>query len=452
VTLWYLTAALLLLVANGFFVGAEFALTAARRSRLEELAAQGDGASRTALLCIKELSFSLAGAQLGITIASLLLGFIAEPAVAVLFEDFLGPLGLSETVLHSISFALALIVVVFLHMVVGEMAPKNMVIARPDESARLLAPPFRLFVNLLRPFIRALNSISNLTLRLFGVEPQDELAESHSAEDISALITESAREGLLGQVEHRLLSGAIGFGDKDAADVMVPRTEVDAVAADSTPADVERVVLESGHSRLPVFASDIDHVLGFIHAKDLLRVDDSGRDKALDRNLIRPMLVVPESRRLHALLFDMRRERRHFAVVIDEHGGTSGIVTIEDLLEELVGEIQDESDAAELGIEYLSDRRFLVPGSLRIDEVADYVGVELPEGDYETVAGFVIDRLGRIPRRRDSVRHDGWRLRVRSMHRRRVVQVLIEPEAEEQAVEGPDSRGPESTREGSLGR
>ena len=451
-TLWYLTAALLLLVANGFFVGAEFALTAARRSRLEELAAQGDGASRTALMCIKELSFSLAGAQLGITIASLLLGFIAEPAVAVLFEDALGPLELSETVLHSISFALALIVVVFLHMVVGEMAPKNMVIARPDESARLLAPPFRLFVNLLRPFIRALNSISNLTLRLFGVEPQDELAESHSAEDISALITESAREGLLGQVEHRLLSGAIGFGDKDAADVMVPRTEVDAVAADSTPADVERVVLESGHSRLPVFASDIDHVLGFIHAKDLLRVVDSERDKALDRNLIRPMLVVPESRRLHALLFDMRRERRHFAVVIDEHGGTSGIVTIEDLLEELVGEIQDESDAAELGIEYLSDRRFLVPGSLRIDEVADYVGVELPEGDYETVAGFVIDRLGRIPRRRDSVRHDGWRLRVRSMHRRRVVQVLIEPEAEEQAVEGPDSRGPESSREGSLGR
>jgi CBS domain containing-hemolysin-like protein len=452
VTLWYLTAALLLLVANGFFVGAEFALTAARRSRLEELAAQGDGASRTALLCIKELSFSLAGAQLGITIASLLLGFIAEPAVAVLIEDALGPLGLSETVLHSISFALALIVVVFLHMVVGEMAPKNMVIAQPDASARLLAPPFRLFINLLRPFIRALNSISNLTLRLFGVEPQDELAESHSAEDISALISESAREGLLGQVEHRLLSGAIGFGDKDAADVMVPRTEVDAVAADSTPADVERVVLESGHSRLPVFASDIDHVLGFIHAKDLLRVDDSGRDKALARNLIRPMLVVPESRRLHALLFDMRRERRHFAVVIDEHGGTSGIVTIEDLLEELVGEIQDESDAAELGIEYLSDRRFLVPGSLRIDEVADYVGVELPEGDYETVAGFVIDRLGRIPRRRDSVRHDGWRLRVRSMHRRRVVQVLIEPEAEEQAVEGPDSGGPESTREGSLGR
>ena len=451
-TLWYLTAALLLLVANGFFVGAEFALTAARRSRLEDLAARGDGASRTALLCIKELSFSLAGAQLGITIASLLLGFIAEPAVAVLIEAALGPLGLSETLLHSISFAVALVIVVFLHMVVGEMAPKNMVIARPDESARFLAPSFRLFVNLFRPFIRVLNSISNLILRLFGVEPQDELAEGHSTEDISALIAESAREGLLGQVEHRLLSGAIGFGDKDAADVMVPRTEVDAVAADSTPADVERVVLESGHSRLPVFASDIDHVLGFIHAKDLLRVDASKRDKALDRSVIRPMLVVPESRRLHALLFDMRRERRHFALVIDEHGGTSGIVTIEDLLEELVGEIQDESDAAELGIEYLSDRRFLVPGSLRIDEVADYVGVELPEGDYETVAGFVIDRLGRIPRRRDSVRHDGWRLRVRSMHRRRVVQVLIEPDAERQAVEGADSGGPESAREGSLGR
>ncbi|MDQ3661428.1 MAG: hemolysin family protein [Actinomycetota bacterium] len=429
-TLWYLVAAALLLVANGFFVGAEFALTAARRSRLEDLAANGDGASRTALLCIKELSLSLAGAQLGITIASLLLGFIAEPSVAVLIEDALHPLGLSETVLHSISFSIALVVVVFLHMVVGEMAPKNMVIARPDESARLLAPSFRIFVNLFRPFIRALNAIANGILRLCGVEPQDELGESHSAEDISSLISESAREGLLGQVEHRLLSGAIGFGDKDAVDVMVPRTEVNALPAESTPADAERVMLETGHSRLPVFASDIDHVLGFVHAKDLLRVDVAARDDVLERRLIRPMLVVPESRRLHALLFDMRRERRHFALVIDEHGGTSGIVTIEDLLEELVGEIRDEYDASELGIEQLSDHRFVVPGSLRIDEVADYVGLELPEGDYETVAGFVIDRLGRIPRRRDSVRHTGWRLRVRSMQRRRVVQVLIEPATE----------------------
>lgn len=439
-TLWYLMAAVLLLIANGFFVGAEFALTAARRSRLEEMAAKGDGASRTALLCIKELSFSLAGAQLGITIASLLLGFIAEPSVAVLIEDALHPLGLSETALHSVAFAIALVIVVFLHMVVGEMAPKNMVIAHPDQSARLLAPSFRLFVNLFRPFIRALNAVANGILRLFGVEPQDELEESHSAADISALISDSAREGLLGQIEHRLLSGAIGFGDKDAADVMVPRTEVNAVAAQSTPADVERMVLQTGHSRLPVFASDIDHILGFVHAKDLLRVDGSARDDVLERGLIRAMLVIPESRRLHALLFDMRRERRHFALVIDEHGGTSGIVTIEDLLEELVGEIRDEYDAAELGIEQLSENRYVVPGSLRIDEVADYVGLQLPEGDYETVAGFVIDRLGRIPKRRDSVRHNEWRLRVRSMQRRRVVRVLIEPATETEDAE-PEGAG-----------
>jgi len=439
-TLWYLMAAVLLLIANGFFVGAEFALTAARRSRLEEMAAKGDGASRTALLCIKELSFSLAGAQLGITIASLLLGFIAEPSVAVLIEDALHPLGLSETALHSVAFAIALVIVVFLHMVVGEMAPKNMVIAHPDQSARLLAPSFRLFVTLFRPVIRALNAVANGILRLFGVEPQDELEESHSAADISALISDSAREGLLGQIEHRLLSGAIGFGDKDAADVMVPRTEVNAVAAQSTPADVERMVLQTGHSRLPVFASDIDHILGFVHAKDLLRVDGSARDDVLERGLIRAMLVIPESRRLHALLFDMRRERRHFALVIDEHGGTSGIVTIEDLLEELVGEIRDEYDASELGIEQLSDNRYVVPGSLRIDEVADYVGLQLPEGDYETVAGFVIDRLGRIPKRRDSVRHNEWRLRVRSMQRRRVVRVLIEPATETEEAE-PEGAG-----------
>jgi len=221
---------------------------------------------------------------------------------------------------------------------------------------------------------------------------------------------------------------------------MVPRTEVNAVAAQSTPADVERMVLQTGHSRLPVFASDIDHILGFVHAKDLLRVDGSARDDVLERGLIRAMLVIPESRRLHALLFDMRRERRHFALVIDEHGGTSGIVTIEDLLEELVGEIRDEYDASELGIEQLSDNRYVVPGSLRIDEVADYVGLQLPEGDYETVAGFVIDRLGRIPKRRDSVRHNEWRLRVRSMQRRRVVRVLIEPATETEEAE-PEGAG-----------
>jgi CBS domain containing-hemolysin-like protein len=416
------------LIANGFFVGAEFALIAARRTRIEQLSAEGNARAATALASIRELSFMLAGAQLGITMASLGLGFVAEPAVAHAIESGLqGVVDLPEGLLHSISFVVALGIVVFFHMVVGEMAPKNIAIAEPERTALWLALPMRLYVNVLRPFIHLLNALANGALRLMRVEPIDEVTSVHSSQEIATMIVEAGEGGMLEEFKQHLLSGAIELGARDAGAAMVPRTEITAVPSTATPADVERVVVESGHSRIPVFSEDIDHVLGFIHAKDLLRVPDNERDSVLRSDLFRQMLIVPESRKLRPLLIDMRRERRHLALVIDEHGGTAGIVTLEDLLEELVGEIRDEYDVRELGVERLDERRYLVPGSLRIDETAARLGVELPEGDYETVAGFLMDRLGRIPTRRDAVEHDGWRLRVRSMQRRRVVQVLIEP-------------------------
>lgn len=426
-TAWLLVATVVLLLANGLFVAAEFALTAARRSKMEQLASEGNARARAALASIRELSLMLAGAQLGITIASLLLGYISEPAIAHLIESGLEPwVGLPASVLHSISFVVALTIVVFLHMVIGEMAPKNIAIAEPERSALWLAAPFRLFVNFFRPFIHLLNLLANGILRLVGVEPVNEIHSAHSAEEIGAMISESHRGGMLDRFEHRLLSGAIMFRGLDAAAVMIPRTELTAVPLSATPSEIEKLVLETGLSRFPVYTEDIDSVIGFFHAKDLLRVTPKERDRPLPRRLLRQMLIVPESRKLHPLLFDMRRERRHFALVIEEHGGTAGVVTIEDLIEELVGEIRDEHDDSELGIERLDEGRFLVPGTLRIHEAADRLDVELPQGDYETVAGFLMHRLQRIPRRRDSVDHDGWSLRVRTMHRRRVVQVLIE--------------------------
>lgn len=429
-TAWYLLIAVGLLLANGFFVGAEFALTAARRTKLEELSAAGDRRAGVALASIRELSLMLAGAQLGITMASLLLGFVAEPAVAALIESAIHSIvELPEGLLHSISFVIGLGIVVFFHMVVGEMAPKNIAISEPEKSALWLAIPFRAFVIVFRPFIRLLNAMANGGLRLVGVDPVDELDQSRTSAEIGAMIADSAKEGLLGKFEHRLLSGAAGFGERDAADVMVPRTEVNAASSEATPADIERMVLETGHSRFPVYAGSLDHVLGFFHAKDLLKVTTSQRDLPVPPSMLRQMLIVPETRKLHPLLFDMRRQRRHFALVLDEHGGTGGVVTIEDLLEELVGEIRDEYDVAELGVESLGNGRYVVPGGLRMDEASDHLGVDLPRGDYETVAGFLMARLGRIPRRRDTVEHDGWKLEVQSMHRRRVVQVLIEAAA-----------------------
>ncbi|MDQ3981578.1 MAG: hemolysin family protein, partial [Actinomycetota bacterium] len=344
-TWWYLAAAVGLLVANGFFVGAEFAVIAARRTKIDGLAATGDFRARLAQKSIKELSFMLAGVQLGITMASLGLGAVAEPAVAHLIERGLESVAeLPSGLLHSISFVVALTIVVFFHMVVGEMAPKNIAIAEPEKSALWVAIPLRIYANLFRPFIRLLNGIANAGIRLLGVEPQEERTEVHTAGELRAMIADSAREGMLGVFEHRLLSGAIGFGTRDAAAIMVPRTEMVAAPATITPAELERLVLDTGHSRFPVFAGDVDNVLGFVHAKDLLKMAPSARDEPLERRWIRQMLVVPESLRLHPLLVNMRRERRQFALVVDEHGGTAGIVTLEDLLEELVGEIRDEYD------------------------------------------------------------------------------------------------------------
>lgn len=426
-TIWYLVFAAFLLLANGFFVAAEFALTAARRTKIEELALGGNARAKIAFRSIRELSFMLAGAQLGITMASLLLGFVAEPAIARLIESGLeSVVELPSGVIHSISFVIALTIVVFLHMVIGEMAPKNMAIAEPERSALWLAGPFRLFANVFRPFIYALNYLANIGVRWMGAEPVDEMDAIHTPEEIQAMIAESARGGELGTFQRRLLTGAIDFSELDAASVMVPRTEMVALPLSSTPADVEEAVLQTGHSRFPIYAGNADHVVGFFHSKDLLRIDGARRNEQLSRRTLRQMLVVPESRKLHPLLLDMRRQRRHFGLVLDEHGGTSGILTIEDVLEELVGEIQDEYDFAERGIETVGPDKYLIPGTLRIDEAGERLGLRLPDGEYETVAGWLMDVLGRIPKRRDTVDHDGWRLRVRTMQRRRVVQVLVE--------------------------
>jgi CBS domain containing-hemolysin-like protein len=428
-TIFLLLVALVLLLANGFFVAAEFGLIAARPSRLEQLRDSGDNRAHVALASTKQISFMLAGTQLGITMASLGLGYVAEPAVARLIESGLeGWVDLPQAALHSVSIVIALSIVVFLHMVFGEMAPKNIAIAEPERTALRVAYPYRLYVRSFGPFIRFLNALARGVLTALRVEQKKNLSAARSSEEIGFLIAESAKEGVIEGFEHRLLTSAVAFGSRDAAAVMVPRTELRAVPSTVTPRALEQVVLETGHSRLPVFGKDLDNVLGFFHAKDLLKIRAGEWDRPLRRSLIRQMLVVPESLRLHPLMLDMRKQRKHFALVVEEHGGTAGIVTLEDLLEELVGEILDEYDEDETGVQRLPGERYLVPGNLRIDEAATRLGVRLPEGEYETLAGFLMDQLGRIPRRRDQVAYEGWRLRVLRMHRRRVVQILVEPQ------------------------
>lgn len=334
-TAWALVLAVALLVANGFFVAVEFAVVGSRRTRLEGLVEEGSRRARHALAATADLNTQLAGAQLGITMASLGLGAVAEPAVAGLLEGFLG---------HAAAVVVALVVVVFLHLVVGEMVPKNIALTDPERSLLALVGLDRAYLWLFGPVIRVLNGVSGLGMRLLGVEPRDALAAGHTAEELAVMLAASREEGLIEDFAHDLLAGVLDFSERNVASVMVPREQVVAVQVGTTVAGAERVVVDSGHSRLPVVGRDLDDVRGFVHAKDLLTLPPEARDRPVPLRLLRRMLVVPTTRSLEDLLLGMRRARVHFALVVDEAGATAGIVTLEDLLEELVGDIVDESD------------------------------------------------------------------------------------------------------------
>lgn len=417
-----LVATVVLLILNGFFVAAEFALVAARRASLRERAERGSRSASWAVRLTDDLSGALAGAQLGITMASLGLGFVSEPALAGLIEAGLEALvELPEGVEHAIAIPIALTIVVYFHMVFGEMVPKNIAISTPEAASIILAPLFWLYMLVFRPAIAGLNGIANGVLRLLRIDPVDASHRPASGEDLGFLISASRQEGFIEELEHRLLTGALTFSERDAAEVMIPRNRVVAASAEVTPAELEQLVVTTGHSRIPVYRDDLDHIVGFVHHKDLLRVPESQRERPLPADLVRPIPAVPESARLDPVLLEMRRDRAHLAVVIDEHGGTAGIVTLEDVIEELVGDIRDEHDRR-LGSRAirLAEDRFRLSGMLRLDEVAEVCGLDLPEGEYATLGGFIMTELGRLPSPGDQVEHDGWVLEVRALDGRRV--------------------------------
>ncbi len=328
-----------LLLANGFFVAVEFALIASRRTKLESLAEGGSARARLALGAMRQLNLQLAGAQLGITMASLLLGYIAEPTVAGLIEDGLHELiDVPESVLHTIGFLTALAIVVFLHMVVGEMVPKNIAIAAPERTLLSLALLNRAYVTLFGPLLRVLNGVANAGVRALGIEPQDELATAASADELAVMLSASRDEGLIEEVAHQLMTGALDLADRRIGQEMVPRDEVVWLPRTATPAEAEAIVVTSGHSRLVVVGSGIDDVLGFLHAKDLLTASPAERDRPLPLRLVREMVMLGEETSLDDALLAMQGERVHVGVVIDRAHRTVGIVTLENVIEALVGE------------------------------------------------------------------------------------------------------------------
>lgn len=411
-----LLVAFVLLALNGFFVAGEFALLAARRSRIEQLAAEGDRRARHALAGVRELSLMLAGAQLGITMCSLGLGAVAEPAVADIIADLLGEaFTLSDTTRHVIAFTIALSVVVFLHMVIGEMAPKSWAIAHPEDSSLLLARPFRAFVAMFRPLLRLLNHAANVAVRAVGVEPQDERAMTHSASDLLLLIEESAGYGGIAAQEHQLLARSLELSGLTAADAMTVRRDIVAVAADATAETIAAEAHRTGRTRVVVHEGDLDHVRGFVHAKDVIRLEHGTWAITPAGALARPIMVTPEHHGLEDLLLEMRTQRQHISLVVDEHGLVLGLVTLEDVIEQLIGDFDDESDRRLEEVEQLPDGRLRIPGSMRVELFEECTGIALPEGDWQTIAGYVIDALDEIPTQGERVRTEHGEFEVVAM-------------------------------------
>ncbi|MGW0482880.1 hemolysin family protein [Nonomuraea sp. NPDC003214] len=395
-----LLALFLLTAATGYFVAQEFAFVAADRGVLREQAAAGDPAAEKALRVTSRLSFMLSGAQLGITVTALLVGFLAEPAIAVLVRPWLTEAGLSDGLITGLSVAIGVFVATIVQMVLGELAPKNLGIARPEPVAKFLAGSTLAYLAVVGPVIRLFDSAATGLLRKVGIEPVEEVEQGATPEELSRIIEESTEAGELPPRLSELLERALEFGDHTAEEIMVPRPRVVVLRSSQPISDLVETMRECGHSRYPVLGADGD-VLGVTGVRELLA---SGLDEGRVAAITRPPLLVPDSLPLPAVLDRMRVAKDDIACVIDEYGGLAGVVTVEDLAEELVGELVDENDPDPVGAVAQAEGVWDVPGRLRLDEVERATGVALPESDdYDTLGGLILAKLGRMPEAGDTV-------------------------------------------------
>ncbi|WP_335937596.1 hemolysin family protein [Streptomyces sp. PTD5-9] len=420
IPLLLLSAAFLLILANGFFVAAEFGLVTVERPDAERAAADGDRRARTVVGALRELSFQLSGTQLGITITSLVVGMLAEPALAGLLDGPLTAAGLPGGVVPGVSVVTGMLVASAVQMVIGELVPKNWAVSRPLQVARFVAGPQRRFSAAFRPVISLLNTVANRLVRLLGVEPTDELASARTPGELVSLARHSAEAGTLEQDTADLFVRTLSLAGLTAQHVMTPRVRVSALQTSATAQDVLNLTRATGLSRFPVYRERIDEVVGMIHLKDALAVPAQDRLRTPAGRIAVPPLLVPETLPVEQLLQRLRKEQP-IAVVVDEYGGTAGVVTLEDIIEELVGEVRDEHDAEgadrpELAPAASEDGRpaWDADGSCRVLTLRR-IGLQVPDGPYETVAGLVADLLGRIPAPGDRAELPGWRISVRQV-------------------------------------
>lgn len=433
-------AVLLLVGVNGFFVAAEFALVGSRASRLDQMVEAGNNTAKLARHMQNHLDRYIAASQLGITVASLLLGWLGEstfasliePPVARLLTAVLGPIPAismyAPVISTTVGFAMAIFIVTTLHITLGEQAPKVFAIRSPERAALFVARPLQIFNRSFGLIVRFLDWLTNVILRLFGVEGQSGHHGVPTLEELRMMVQASGKEGVLPEEEQELLINVFDFGSRAAYQVMVPRTDVKTISEDATVREFLDLFRETGHTRFPVLGSGgVDDVRGIISAKELLVAlsdGSTGFDQPI-RPLIREAFFAPETKRVSDLMHEMPRQRQRMTILIDEYGGMAGIVTQEDLVEEIVGELDDELDTNPEDIRPIDERHAVVEGSTHIDDVNDELELKLPTGDYETIAGFILEQLGRLPNQGESIQFDGVQLTVLEMQGPRIASVEV---------------------------
>jgi len=407
-----------LILLNGFFVAAEYALVTARRTRIIELHHQGNRRARAVLRITSDPPQFIAAMQLGVTLTSLGIGALGEHALAKAFDPLMAT---------ALAVILAYLVLTFFHVVIGELVPKGLALGHSEGTALWVSAPVRGFFTGFAPFVWVLRRSTDVVLHALGLESPGAEREPLSEAELRMLLSRSSQEGEIEHEEQQMIDKVFVFGDKDAADVMVPRPEVTAVSVDLPPEQALAAVLDSPYTRYPVYRESLDDIVGVLHVRDLFTaVHDRGIASVRIEEIVRPAYIVPETKDLGSLLQEFRRTNNHFAVVVDEYGGMAGICTLEDLLEEIVGEIEDEFDIAEEQIEQVDDDTYRIDGMFPIDEFNERFGTELPDEDFHTLGGFIFGQLGRAAEPGDDVTYDGMRFDVLEVEGNRIEKVAVE--------------------------
>jgi len=432
-----LVAVFVLIALNGIFVAGEFSLVAVDAERVEVMAGEGHRRARTVKKLLSRLSFHLGGAQLGITVTSLLLGFLAEDTIGEFLRYLPGFNLTSGPAQAGIAIAIAAVI----QMVFGELAPKNIAISRPLGTGLWLGPILRIYGVVSAPVTATFNGLANRLLRLCGIEPVEELRSLRSLEDLEHLVRASSARTIRAD-EARLITRTLQLSRKDAADALTPRTSMVGIEQSGTIADLVRITKDSGYSRFPVTGQDTDDIVGIVEVRDVFALPVEDRELRPLSEILRPAVIVPEHRELDGVLLDLEAAESRLAVVIDEHGGTAGLITREDILEELVGDIADEYDEPVRTTSETRDGRYVVDGRTSRGDIEEMIGLRLPRGPYETVAGFLLEQFGSVPLVGEQLEWQGWKFEILGRENLRIAEISVERPPESELYF--DSQGEES--------